>query len=367
MFSYRAESNAPLVWAVQQDQPQIVRLLLDKHANIRAQDVSGNSCLSFAVGFNHLNAQAIAAMLLAQGVDVNAHNFLGETPLITAADSQVNPALIKLLLDHGADVSARDPNGETAFFKFILSNHKFDDPAVLQITKILFDAGADVNDKDINGITPLMQAAYSGNQALIKLLLDHGAKISLRDNKGKTALVHAVDLPLPLEGRFWNGPLKTATLLLNSGANVNDTGFAKTLLDSGVMSVNHRYSNPPLLLRLMYFLQEHRADVNIKGSQGTTPLMICSETEDPQAARLLLAQGADVNARDNYGQTALMVAANGGHLAVARLLLAHGADRAAQDRKGRTALDRARRNRFEANPPFDSPALGQKFTVLLSK
>ena len=92
--------------------------------------------------------------------------------------------IIKLLIDEGADVNAKDDDGHTPLH---LTSYK--EQALLLITK-----GADVNAKDKNGFTPLMAAVSPPlNDGLhqkeyIKLLIDKGANVNSISFKGGTAL-----------------------------------------------------------------------------------------------------------------------------------------------------------------------------------
>lgn len=59
------------------------------------------------------DSEAIVALLLRHGTDVNARNNVGRTALTWAA--YVNDAeIVALLTNAGADVNARDDKGETA-------------------------------------------------------------------------------------------------------------------------------------------------------------------------------------------------------------------------------------------------------------
>lgn len=62
----------------------------------------------------------------------------------------------------------------------------------LEITKILIANGANVNAKDINGDTPLIFAVIYNNFESTKLLLSNGANPNIRNNKGETPIFNAV-------------------------------------------------------------------------------------------------------------------------------------------------------------------------------
>ena len=80
-----------------------------------------------------------------------------------------NIELVKLLLEHGADVNIKDDvDRKTPLYNACYKNK-------LNIAKLLLKHGADVNIKDGYGLTPLYNACYYNNIELIKLLLEHGA------------------------------------------------------------------------------------------------------------------------------------------------------------------------------------------------
>ena len=49
------------------------------------------------------------------------------------------------------------------------------------------EIGAEVNTQDIRGYTPLMGAAFRGDNEVVQYLIDHGAKMDARTEKGWSA------------------------------------------------------------------------------------------------------------------------------------------------------------------------------------
>lgn len=80
---------------------------------------------------------------------------------------------------------------------------KFDD------VKLLLDHGAHVNAKDENGYTALTHAAAIGSAEIAKVLIDHGADVNEIDNDDATVLMHALE----------NDHFKVADLLRQAGAD----------------------------------------------------------------------------------------------------------------------------------------------------
>ncbi len=79
------------------------------------------------------------------------------------------------------------------------------------------------------------------------------------------------------------------------------------------------------------------ANVNARGSNGSTALMMACWWGHLEVARLLLDRGANVNAKSPDGYTALMEACRFGRFEVAKLLLKRGADVHTKTETGKTA------------------------------
>lgn len=70
------------------------------------------------------------------------------------------------------------------------------------IVKLLLDHGADVNNMNKNGRSPLMEAAFWGRIDNVKYLLEHGANKTLRDVHGRRAADLAEQSPQNDEERY---------------------------------------------------------------------------------------------------------------------------------------------------------------------
>jgi len=100
--------------------------------------------------------------------NVNPNHKLGGTvPLLVVAASAGQPAIVKMLLDKGADVNATDPDGHTALMSAVSSGK-------LEIVTMLIDKGANMQARDKKGVTALK--TLDGYLKIRELLIKRGAK-----------------------------------------------------------------------------------------------------------------------------------------------------------------------------------------------
>lgn len=130
-----------------------------------------------------------------------------QTPLILAVRCK-SDACVKLLIDGGADVNARDSSNVTA----LMYAARFNPDDV----RLLLKAGANPEAKDYLGRTALM---YAADAASIRLLIDAGSKVKETDVYRKTVLMYALDnLKIDL---FSDNLPDGMKLLIDAGADID--------------------------------------------------------------------------------------------------------------------------------------------------
>ncbi len=247
--------------------------------------------LYIAIGQGNLPA---VKALLAQGADPEARNLLQMRPMIIAAGSGQVEA-VKLLLEAGAKVDGETPYGSALTFAEMGPNP--------EVTRFLLEKGADVNARRPDGITVLMLAARNGHTAIARELLSRKADLNARDNDGATALMYAAR----------DGRTETARFLLDQGAPVDGVDSQGRTALMGA-AVNGHADTVRMLL-------ERGARVNARDKQGRTALLIAAAYGDhPEVIRALLDGGADRQLTDSRHRTALALATARRHTASAALL-----------------------------------------------
>lgn len=253
-----------------------MKILLDRGAKVNARNRAGATALIWAAGDGEK-----ARLLVAAGADVNAQSMPGRTALQIAAAAANGASTVRLLLDEGAKVDARDqiepmPMLFTGGGKAtpLIEASRVGDVATV---RALLVAGADVNAKAAQGVTALSEAVLYGRREMVKELLANGAAADIA--------VSASRMPL-----------------LSMAAMRGDTVIARMLLSAG-------------------------AKVNAADATGATPLMWASYFERVNAdmARLFLQAGADVKAVNKQGESALDWARARGETKVAKMLRGAGA------------------------------------------
>ena len=196
------------------------------------------------------------------------------------------------------------------------------------MVKQLVDQGADTNARDSYGVTALMHAAEAGHVAVVGHLLERGADPNLRDTSdGMTALMVSAA----------EGHSEVVRLLLAAEADVDakDRNLGATAL-MGAAEYGHT--------AVIEWLLREGADANAQDKRGFRALAQAATNGHRDTVRLLVSHGADINAQDHkYGATALMGAVANGHEDVVAFLLEHRPDTALTAKNGLTALDFARR------------------------
>jgi len=185
-------------FAFEKNAMNVVRALLDCGLRVDPDLLNKKLWLHLACHAGNLNlakfllSRPEANQLLRQK-DANGmtplalHIFSSDEPHCT-----FNEALVKLLLEHGADVNDVGRNGLNVLSTYLVDAAK-QKVLNLKVVSMLLRAGADVNQKDVDGCTALHHAVILQNPKAVELLLRKpGIDLSLKDNEKRSALQHAL-------------------------------------------------------------------------------------------------------------------------------------------------------------------------------
>ena len=240
----------------------------------------------------HANTAAKVKLLAAAGANVDAKDQEGETALMKAA-STGDADVVTALLENGANVNATDNESMNALL-FALSSENFahgDDAKTLPERRIevarslLLAKNVDVNAQNSDGETALMRAVRLENAEIVKSLLARGADPNRSDVFGDTAFILAYEKnnaeissllpPTPLKRQTRNG----VNAFLRAAVGKMDEAKVKELLAAGA-DPNHEYG-------ISY---DHK-------SVKSTVLILAASMGHPGIVQLLLDRGANTNAQ----------------------------------------------------------------------
>ncbi|MCW3098381.1 MAG: ankyrin-like [Chthonomonadaceae bacterium] len=274
----------------------------------------GSELLRQAIIANHL---AVAEYLLKHGVRPSSYWGHGYSSHLHSAAGTGNPHMVRLLLSHGADISALEGDGYTVLHRAIF-NCTDDEvnpakiPDFIQTIQVLIASGVDVNALDELGDAPLHDVAG-----------EHDHLIPIK-------IVHTRD-----PRRVYSEVSNSRTQQL---APVRDAA-----------------------LKIALLLLENGADPALKNSEGDTPFCIAAANNSTEVARMLAQYGADVHCPNGTGITPLRLAAHIGNESIQQIIAAHG-------QSGRADHRTLYGSPAQAQHPYGHPAPSQdQYSVPLSE
>jgi len=231
-----ADDTPALMAAVLYADAKCIKLLLDRGADPNATDKAGATALMWAVP-----DLAKVKLLVAAGADVNAvSKNLGRTPLLIAASYPGSVAVLQVLVDHGANIHAKDRRGTHALGRAAVS-------ADVNVVRFLVEHGCDPNEPGY-GTNVRYARQY---RPTLEYLLSKGANVE-KDALAMTA--------------HWQDP-KLIEAWIERGADVNARAapYNRTALMTATASEQSRAALVKLLL-------EKGADPNAEDTEGERPL-----------------------------------------------------------------------------------------------
>ena len=232
------DGTSVLVVSILNKHYKFAGFLLDRHADPNLMDARGRSALYAAIDMRNEDYSAMPTRpenddlpsldlikaLVAHGADVNQKLLRnlpgrsgmdsgdvalgpGATPLMRAARAGDVPVM-RVLLDHGADLSLKTSDGNTALLfaagvGYRDKNTRGTEAGALEAVKLALSTGADLNQTNARGETVLHGAAHRGADTIVEYLIDRGSPLNAKTTRGLTPLDYALgkhvvaQLPVP--------------------------------------------------------------------------------------------------------------------------------------------------------------------------
>ena len=226
-----ANGITPLIVAITNNHVDVARFLIEQGADINASDWYGRTPLWAAVETRNMDVDnasfensidrepflELIRTLLDRGANPNVRmkevppvrraflrvtgslswvDFTGQTPFLTSSLAG-DLAVMRLLLDHGADPHIPTLAGTTALMAAAGINWVYDQTydegpeALLEAVKLCWELGMDVNAVNSMGLTASHGAANRGSDDILRFLVDKGARLDVKDKEGRTPLTWA--------------------------------------------------------------------------------------------------------------------------------------------------------------------------------
>jgi ankyrin repeat protein len=238
------------------------------------------------------------SQLIQEGADINAVGMNGETPLIVAARRDLDPEIILILIENGADVGIKDIFGRIALY-YMERDDKLKGNDVYELLR----------EKTLAAVPDYSTETRWSKEATENLLFGIRHEISVEE-----VIQHVLN-----------------------GADVNSYNDREGTL----LSLAVRYHGDPKIIRVLI---ENGAIVNVFDCQRWTPLMQAVYDHSPEILQILVENGADANVCDDGLWTPLMFAVFFSDKEVIQILVENGADVTVKDMRGKRALDYAEEN-----------------------
>lgn len=251
----------------------------------------------------------IVNTLIAEGINVDTHNYNGLSSLLIACLNK-QTEIAHTLIKAGAEID------QTRFgieLRQAIKNGNFD------VVQSLLIAETDPNCQDKSGNTPLSIAAQHGHANILRLLHENGAILPSHDR-----------LKLLLNRVIMSGPVEVVDFLIQRQPDViKDYTFLTELTHVACRL------GPSGVVKLLVSLG---ATVTTRSVLGDTLIHESARNARVETISLLIKEGLDVNAKNFSGETALYLAAQNGSIEAVNLLLHAGADVNTCTNDGTTAL-----------------------------
>jgi ankyrin repeat protein len=342
--------NSALDHAARTDNVDLAKLLLGRGFDVNAQSNSGRGHASLHVATG-LGRARMAEFLLQNGANPNIRDANSGAPLNVAV-VQARPTMARLLLKYGA--STLGPDGASPLKSIqmaggLCAGHK-------DVIKLLVESGSDLFARDADGLAAATAIVSRGDETAMVLAmdfpdLDWSRLVSSVWQKGEAPLLMVAKCAPNSKRTFqyllsehprkdvWRASISGSwgTLLHCRGGTDANQMLAAMLPDVDAPDPTGRTAlhivNDPAVIAV---LLTRGAQVNALDQAGKSPLF--NAIYHAPALTALLHAGADTSIEDKVGYTVLAAAVRDNQPSAIKALLAHKVDPNSRNRDGKTAL-----------------------------
>ncbi|XP_048250940.1 serine/threonine-protein phosphatase 6 regulatory ankyrin repeat subunit A-like isoform X2 [Haliotis rufescens] len=315
----------------------IFKFLVSQDIDLKLTDDNNDTVLHFACEGGDA---AIVEHLLTR-VDLNTRGRNGWTPVMVAARfGKLDP--FNLLVSKQVDIRLTDDNNNNILHLACQGGNRF----IIKHLLPLFD----INSRGQDGRTAVMYAAVNGLRSVFDLLVSNKADVSLKDDYnnsvfhlaclgGNSSIVEQLFPNVDISSVDDNGRtaiMKAAYARQKSVFNflVSKNSDLKVIDDyrDNVLHFACKGGDKTIVQCIL-----QRLDINTRGRNGCTPVMIAARFGNRHLFNLLVSKEVDLTMTDDHGNDILHLACRGGNrLIIEHLLPLFDLNSRGQD--GRTAV-----------------------------
>ena len=200
------------------------------------------------------------------------------------------------------------------------------------IKELVLNYGKDINQTGEEDIGGLYQAIKHNNIKAVKFFIENNANVEIAAFDRKTPLIIAVG----------NSYLETAKILIENGANINNTN-GDSWADTPLMTASRLG-----LDNVVRILLSRNADINAVDMNGNTALHTAALNSQLSVIKLLLEKNPNLDIQNKVGNTALHLAVISGNIDIVGELVLKGANARIRNNDRRYPIDIARANNSAA-------------------
>jgi ankyrin repeat protein len=307
---------------------KLVHFLLKQGNNVNEKDSEGYTAFSYACrGMAFFDweykkaAGDIIMTLLKNRADPNIKVKNDLSTAIMIATCEQNIFAVKTLLKYDANPNQKCSQSPPPFWASDLNWYyptygdsrsaimKATETGNLEIFEILMNHGADLEAKDGNGQNPFILAARYESFEIMDALIERGVDLKAMDHEGRNALCIAME----------KGYEEVANKLFDQGVELHVPSSCTNGETKLILAARSTSS------KIVTTLIQKGADVDGKDANGRTALMHASEIGALEVVKTLMEFEANIFTKDNEEKSAINFSSEGKHDNITLLFLEYGA------------------------------------------